>query len=193
MNVYDFDNTIYKGESAVHFFFFCLKHDFRLIRFVPLIFTKLIKYKLCLISGEELTAYVEKYASDFFLCFENLDKMVSDFWDRNMKNIKDFYIKQKTPDDIILSASFSFLLEDITHRLGVKKLVCSVLDRDSRKITQLCFRENKVNVFKSLCPDCKNITFYTDSLNDKAMIDFAEHAYFVKGNKIKKIKKTSTP
>ena len=188
MNVYDFDNTIYNGESSVHFFFFCIKHKFALIRFIPLIITKLVKYKLCLISEEELTKYVEKYASDFFFHFKNLDELVSDFWDKHMKNIKDFYLKQKQPDDVILSASFSFLLEDVASRLGVNNLACSVLDKETKKITRLCYKENKVEIFRSLYPKCDEITFYTDSMNDKAMIDFAKHAYFVKGNEIKRIK-----
>ena len=35
MNVYDFDNTIYRGESAVDLFWYYLKQDKSLLRYVP--------------------------------------------------------------------------------------------------------------------------------------------------------------
>lgn len=35
MNVYDFDNTIYKGDSTAHFYFFCLKRHPSMIKYIP--------------------------------------------------------------------------------------------------------------------------------------------------------------
>lgn len=188
MNVYDFDNTIYDGESAVDFFLFCLRRYPRLIKLLPLITVKLMKYKLCMITSEELTEYVEKYAGELLLSFGNPDALIREFWDKNMKKIKDFYINQKQPDDIILSASFSILLSEPAKRLGIKNMITSEIDRETGKITRLCFRENKARLLKEAVPDGAEITFYTDSMNDKAMIDFADVAFFVKGNRVKRIK-----
>ena len=42
MNVYDFDNTIYDGESAVDFFMFCLGKDIKLIKLLPLLVVKMV-------------------------------------------------------------------------------------------------------------------------------------------------------
>ena len=54
MNVYDFDNTIYRGESVLHFFFFYIKKTPYLIKYIPKVFllqmaihidrTKYLKY-----------------------------------------------------------------------------------------------------------------------------------------------------
>ena len=45
MNVYDFDNTIYDGESSVDFFFYFLKKDLSLSKHVPELLLALAKYK----------------------------------------------------------------------------------------------------------------------------------------------------
>ena len=188
MNVYDFDNTIYDGESAVDFFLFCLRRYPHLIKLFPLIMIKLMKYKLCLITTEELTYYIEKYFGELFFSIENHEALICEFWDKNMKKIKAFYINQKRPDDIILSASFSILLSYPAERLGIKNLITSEIDRETGKITRLCYRDNKVRLLKEVISPGTEIVFYTDSMNDKAMMGFAEKAFFVKGNRVKRIK-----
>ena len=35
MNVYDFDKTIYDGDSTIDFYLFSIKKDFTLIRYFP--------------------------------------------------------------------------------------------------------------------------------------------------------------
>lgn len=35
MNVYDFDHTIYKGDSTINFYLFCLKNNFIIVRNIP--------------------------------------------------------------------------------------------------------------------------------------------------------------
>ena len=45
MNVYDFDNTIYRGESAVDLFWYYLKQDKSLLRYVPEVAAALVRYK----------------------------------------------------------------------------------------------------------------------------------------------------
>ena len=113
MNVYDFDNTIYKGESVFDFYMFLLKKDFSLIRLLPKVFSVLIKYKRCVITGEELFAIAEKYAIEVIDSLPDLTSTVAEFWDKNQHKIKKFYLENQKEDDVILSASAGFLLRDI--------------------------------------------------------------------------------
>ena len=53
MNVYDFDNTIYRGESAVDLFWYYLKQDKSLLRYVPEVAAALVRYKRGKITIEE--------------------------------------------------------------------------------------------------------------------------------------------
>ena len=46
INGYDFDKTIYDGDSTLDFYLYCLKHQFSLIRFLPIQFYGFLVYKL---------------------------------------------------------------------------------------------------------------------------------------------------
>ena len=43
--LYDFDGTIYDGDSSVDFFKFCLKKDKSIYKMLPKMFIKFIAYK----------------------------------------------------------------------------------------------------------------------------------------------------
>lgn len=187
MNVYDFDNTIYDGESTVDFFLFCLKRNIKLIKLLPMLIIKMIKYKLCLISIDELEKYVVKYSRQLIAAVPEPEKVVEAFWEENFRKIKPFYLQQKRPDDIILSASFEFLLKTPAEKLGVGKLICSQFDNDSGELIRVCFRNNKVPLLREYIGDEK-FSFYTDSMNDKPVIDVADEGYLVKGSNVKRIK-----
>ena len=53
MNVYDFDDTIYAGDSTVDFFFYCLKKKPAIIRYVPHQIFGACRYALKRITKEE--------------------------------------------------------------------------------------------------------------------------------------------
>ena len=54
MKAFDFDNTLYFGESSVDFALFMMKKNKKIILWLPRIFWGLLKYKLCLISREKI-------------------------------------------------------------------------------------------------------------------------------------------
>lgn len=65
----------------------------------------------------------------------------------------------------------------------------SIIDDKTGKITRLCMRSHKVPAFFESFPDAHIDNFYTDSPdNDAPLIEVAEHAFVVRGNKIKQIK-----
>lgn len=187
MNVYDFDNTIYKGETVLDFYKFYLKKDISLLKYIPLIFSVLLRYKMRRISLEELekkaSIYSEKNIPHIFKF------SAKEFWDKHESKIKDFYLKQQRADDVVVSASFSFLLDEICRRLGIRYCLCSELEPESGKIKRICYRDSKPEIFKENFPNAEIDNFYTDSLNDLPMIMIAKKAYLVKGEKLTEIKK----
>ena len=50
MNVYDFDGTIYDGDSTVDFWFFCLKKKKSLFFIIPIQVLAFILYRLRIIE-----------------------------------------------------------------------------------------------------------------------------------------------
>ena len=54
MNVYDFDNTIYDGESTFDFYAFCVRKDISMLKSAFVVVKTLIEYKLCRIDEKTL-------------------------------------------------------------------------------------------------------------------------------------------
>lgn len=189
MNVYDFDNTIYDGESCFDLFKFYIKRRPSLLRHAPQVIFAFAKYKLGKVTIEQaLSKYGAKVGS-FFRSIPDLQADSEKFWDEHMHNIKPFYKELQQEDDLVITASPEATMRVICRRLGIKNLLGSTVDENSGEITRLCMSTNKVKAFFEAYPDGKIDCFYTDSVkNDSPLIDIAQKAFVVKGNKITQIK-----
>lgn len=188
MNVYDFDNTIYDGESAFDFFKFFMKKDKKLLLFLPSVIIAFTKYKMGRLSIEEAINKYGQKAVDYYIKNPDSKLLIPHFWDEHQKNIKPFYEKVRKDDDLILSCSPELSLEEICKRLNIKNYIGTVIDEEKGVISRLCLRENKVKAFFEAYPEAEIDDLYTDSFNDKPLMDISKNVYLVKGNNIKKIK-----
>lgn len=188
MHVYDFDNTIYDGESVFDFFLFCIEKKPSYLKYLPLMLRKLLRYKRCKMSIEELTESAERVAYQMFQKADCLEEWVAEFWDRREHRIKSFYRAQQREDDLVITASPGFLMGEIFRRIGVRNFICSEIDPQTGKLEFLCYHQNKAKVFSKRFQNAKVEEFYTDSRNDQPMIDLAEEAFLVRGKKIERIK-----
>lgn len=187
MNVYDFDNTIYDGESVLDFYLFLLRKDASLLKLMPKVLSVFLRYKMCLITAEELLKIGTEYAGWILTKFPDMEGLASEFWDKNQHKIKKFYLESQKEDDVILSAGCGFLLREICSRIGVKNILASEIDLSTGEITRLCFAHAKPEIFSKSFPLESIENFYTDSLNDKPMFSYAKNSYMVKGEKIRRI------
>ena len=188
MNVYDFDNTIYRGESVFDFYLFSVRKNPRLIRFLPLVIRTLWRYKKCKITQEELDAIAKEYASEFVREVSDLPGWVKEFWDKNERKIKPWYLERKREDDVIVSASFDVILEEICPRIGIHRYLSSKIDPETGEVKELCFGAHKPRLWQEAFPGQTIDAFYTDSAIDSPMVGLSEHAYLVKKREIVKIK-----
>ena len=189
MNVYDFDDTIYRGESSLHFFFFYVKKTPWLIKYIPKVFYALFRYKLGKMTVEQAIEQYASFVEDYLKNVDDLQADAVEFWDAHMKNIKPFYKELQQPDDVIVTASPENTMREICRRLGIRHCVGSLIDEETGKITRLCMRSHKIPAFLEAFPDAEIDSFYTDSpKNDAPMIEMAKHAFLVRGDKIKQIK-----
>lgn len=188
MNGYDFDDTIYDGESVVDFFFFYIRKDPKLLKYIPHMAVGLFKYKTGKITVESALKTYEKLVQDYIASIPDLEEIVREFWDKHEHKIKPFYLEQKKDDDVIISSSPTVLLGEIFRRIGVKNSVCSELNPETGKLEYACFRENKVHAFKDKYPGVKLDKFYTDSVNDLPLVELANEAYMVKRDRVERIK-----
>lgn len=187
MNAYDFDNTIYDGESLFDFFLFCISKKKRLVIHLPLVIYILILYKLTLLTDKKLYTFADKLSSMVINNKNDITNYVNEFWKKNEYKLKPYFINKLKKADIIITASPRFLIGGIAYKLKTKNIICSEYNLNTGKFDFICFRHNKVDIFKKLYPNAIVNEFYTDSLNDIPMLKLAEHAYLVKKNEAPKL------
>ena len=186
LRAFDFDNTIYNGESVFDFYFFSIKYNKSVAKYIPVVIFNLIKYKLGKTTEADLERAMKKYADDYLNAFDNKDEIVRAFWDSHEGKIKSWYTPRE--DDIIITCSFNLITDEICRRLGIKNCICSRVDRDTMTVEYLNFGKNKQKAFLNRYKNAEIDEFYTDNMVDKPMIDIAKRAYLVKGDRIKQIK-----
>ncbi|NMM96256.1 haloacid dehalogenase [Bifidobacterium sp. DSM 109960] len=190
MRVFDFDGTIYDGESLFDLYLFSLRYEPKALRFIAPVLRYAVKYKLGRASFEQMERGVRGLCDDYLRLVArsvDLDRLVAAFWTRNMKRIKPWY--EPRPDDVILTASFDLTVGEACRRLGIDHVIGSVIDPESMAVEYLNFNINKPKRFRELYGEGVVIDeFYTDSRFDQPMIDIARHAYMVKGNKVTQVK-----
>ena len=180
---YDFDETIYNGDSTRDFILFSLKRQPTLARFVFVWGWNALLWKVFRVKSK--TQFKEKLYS-YFTAVKDIDALVEAFWNTHFKNIKGWYLEQKREDDIIISASPEFLLTPAVKRLGLTHLLASRVDKNTGKYDgENCWGEEKVSRFYKYLPDGSIESFYSDSRSDTPMAKIATGtSYLVKGDKI---------
>ena len=182
MNVYDFDGTIYDGDSTVDFFLFALKCKPSLICYIPRQARGFLLYVLKQINRTALKEYFFSFLSG--IDAENLTK---DFWVQNHHKIYKWYLDQQQPDDIIISASPKFLLQPLCSRFGFRHLIASDVDPETGMFNgENCHGQEKVKRLESEYNVNHIDSFYSDSQSDLPLAQIADNAFLVVDGNISK-------
>lgn len=179
MNVYDFDNTIYRGDSTFHFVLW-------LFRRRPLTLLSLPRTAVCgLLYGlrqmEKLQFKQNLY--HMFVYVKDMDAAVQEFADSHMDHIKGWYAEQQKEDDLVISASPEFLIRAMCSRAGIRHVMASRVDMHSGIYDGLnCHGEEKVRRYGEAFHGVRPAGFWSDSLSDSPMACLAEEAWLVRGD-----------
>ena len=182
MNVYDFDNTIYRGDSTVDFVGYCLLHDPRTWLSLPRTAVCSILFVLHLMP--KLTFKQNLY--HMFVFLKDRDQMLERFVQSHQSNIKSWYRSQQKPDDLVISASPEFLIQAMCSACGIANAMASRVDFSTGRYDGLnCHGKEKVRRFYEVYPNGTIKLFYSDSLSDSPLAELAEQAYLVHGDELK--------
>ncbi|MGN0727987.1 HAD-IB family phosphatase [Treponema sp.] len=182
MNVYDFDGTIYKGDSSIDFFCFCAKKNLKVLTVMPEFFIRFVQYKCGKITKEKLKSSF----FSFVRFFPDIDFVTEEFWKCSSKKIAAWYLMQKRENDIIISASPDFLLKKISSQLGTR-LIATHIEKTSGILEEKnCFGKEKVSRFQKEFGKETVENFYSDSKTDFPLAQIALNAWLVKNGTIKR-------
>lgn len=181
VNAYDFDGTIYDGDSSVDFYKFCFKKKKRICKY----WFKQLWFLILYILGFKTKTEIKEVFFSFLNEFEEIDSMIDEFWKKNFCKIKAWYLKKDHSNDVIISASPEFLLQIPAQKLQVKKLIASDVDQKTGKfLKENCHGEEKVRRIKKWNSKVVVEEMYTDSCVDLPMIQLSKKGYMVKKNRI---------
>ena len=178
MNVYDFDGTIFPGDCSIGFAFWCLKRHPKLwVTYLPDVLKNVILYK----RGKVANYLMQRKMFSYLTLIGDFDEQIEKYWNKNEKKIAAWYLAQKKPDDLIISASPACIIGPIANRLGVK-YVATDFDREFGVfVDNLMYAKEKARyMIDHGFPVIDN--FYSDSLADTPLALCAEKAHLVTKN-----------
>jgi len=180
--LFDFDGTIYDGNSAIDFYIFTLEKFPRLLKYFPLQVWHLVLFIFQLESRDDFKGH-------FFIFIKgivDIEKHVDLFWRRSIKKIYPWYIKRDKTYDVIISASPTFYLSKMAEILNINMLIATEISEISGKlITKNCYGQEKVKRLNRLIPNANVLEAYSDSMSDLPILMLSKSAYIVKNGKIR--------
>ncbi|WP_294481518.1 haloacid dehalogenase-like hydrolase [uncultured Ruminococcus sp.] len=187
IKVFDFDNTLYHGESSIDLAFYLIRRNKRILLYVPSILINLAKYKMCLVDREkaeqEINDFLKVAVKDKYEAAE----IVESFWAENSYRLDENMIKRVRKDDVIITAGPDMLIDGIKDKLGTDNIISSIIDPDKREMVYFNFGENKAKRYKEVYGDTPIESFYTDSFNDKPLMKLANKVYIVEKGRLKRM------
>lgn len=178
MNVFDFDGTIYEGDSSRDFVFYCFKKYPKTRGKIPQILWYGLGYGLHIAKKKTFKQKLFSIVSKI----DDLDGAVADFWATHEKNIHKWYMEMKKPTDVIISASPEFLLEPICKKLGAECMMATRVDKKTGVFEgENCHGKEKVDRFYQQYPNGEIDEFYSDMYCDTPLAELAKKAFIVKG------------
>ncbi|MEA5047875.1 MAG: haloacid dehalogenase-like hydrolase [Eubacteriales bacterium] len=181
INVYDFDNTIYRGDSSYDFFRHCAAKYPRVLLSALGSLPGFLAMQLGLMEKTRVKERFYQYLKHV----PEVEEEVERFWQTHDRNLKCWYFEQKRSDDLVISASPEFLLRPLMKRLELALLASRVDPKTGRYDGPNCHGEEKVRRFTKSWPDTKIEKFYSDSYHDTPLARLAKEPFLVRGDVIK--------
>jgi HAD superfamily phosphoserine phosphatase-like hydrolase len=181
-DLYDFDGTIYDGDSGVDIVKFAIKKHPSFIFSILASLGIVILYKLGIRTKEQMKTRLFSFLSKI----DDIDSFVKEFWETHEHKIKNFWIEKKNHSkDVIISASAVFWLKPIADKYKVCALIATDVDpRTGEVIGANCHGKEKVRRFYEEFPKGIVAKMYTDSVADLPLIEEAKEGILVKRNNL---------
>lgn len=191
IDVYDFDKTLYKKDSTLEFWKFCIYKKVYLIFLLPYQFLYFILNKIGIVS-------TRKFKQEFFIflrwiSYFEIERLVEKFWIQEIKNLNEELVQRLGKNNrkvVCISASPEFLINYPCKKVGIDTIIATNYDlKDYLIVGENCKGIEKVKKLNKLFENYKIENFYSDSLSDLPLFDIAENGYLVKNKQILKLKR----
>ena len=186
MNIYDFDNTIYKGDTNTDLIKYSfIRHPFIVSKSLIKSIFLYRKYKRKEIPFQD----VKEVMLLFLFKIKDLDNYLDRFVDKHMNRIKPWYYERQKENDTIMSASYEIWISKFCKKLNIKNVIATKTNKEGKIIGKNCKGEEKIKEFEKLFPKEKVECAYSDSHVDIPMLEYAKRAFVVEDDELIPYKK----
>lgn len=185
-DVYDFDKTIFNGESGTYFYLFELRRHPRFLLYFPWHLINLIGFLVGIVP-------TEKFKEVFYSPLKSVDveKETTLFWQKYAHRINPYFVnRDSSVKTIVCSASPVFQIKPICDKLGVDLIVATEFDpKTGKAIGKNCKDDEKIERMKKQAAEYTIRDVYTDNLkSDGPLLTLAtRNKYHVVKGKVTKI------
>ena len=173
MDIYDFDGTLYRGDSTADFTLWCLRRYPQCALTLPR--TALAAAGMGLGAFDKTRFKGALYR--FLPAVPDIEREVYLFWAEHEGRIGGPC--EAKPGDLVISASPEFLLRDVCERRGLQLIGSQVDPHTGRVLGPNCSGREKITRLHAAFPDAQIERFYSDSFRDQPLADLAEQAFMV--------------
>ena len=180
MNVYDFDGTLYDGDSTMDLYRYCLLRRPYIVFCLPGQLHARSRYRKGKIDRTML-----KQSYYRFFRYLDIRKMSKRFWDANQDKIFEWYPSKHRDDDVVISASPEFHIREICSRIGISNVIASKVDMKTGEcLGPNCRDEEKVRRFREVFGDAEIDEFYSDTDHDAPLAKMSKKAHLVRDGEV---------
>ena len=181
MYLFDFDNTIYDGDSSLDLVLYSLVRHPLLV--ICSMFKTIYIFILYMFKVKSFNNVKESIFS-FLYKIKDLYSYIDVFVLKHNHKIKKWYVSRNKSKDVIISASYDLWIEPFCKSIGAYNVISTKVNKSGKIIGNNCKGKEKVILFKKLYKNVKVKEAYSDSYSDKPMLDLAKKGYIVKKNNI---------
>lgn len=184
--VFDFDGTLYDGDSTIDFWLFAIRRQPKTILALPRQLWAGTAFALKRITRDE---FKEAFFS-FLPYITHIEHLVENFWRINLRKIKPPIASRLTKGDYIVSASPQFLLAIPAARLGAHLIATKVDPATGKLRGRNCRGSEKVLRCTTEGAPIPFSECYTDSMSDLPLTEISASSFLVKGNRVSNLPET---
>ena len=187
IDVYDFDGTLYDGDSTADFVLFCLRRHPALLLSLP----SVARQALRALTGRGSLTQMKSTLFSRMARRVDLQAEAKRFWQSPKTRQKLGAWFQHTPRDlpiVIASASPEFELQSAADILGVGMLIGTRCAADGSLIGRNCKGEEKLSRIREAVGDFAVRAMYTDDARaDAPLLAAAEERYLVTHGTVRRL------
>ena len=182
MNVYDWDDTIYRGDSTMGMVLYAWGHRPKTLLSIPRTAVCGLLFVLRLMPKKTFKTNL----FHMFTLIDDMEEFVEEYTSSHLDHVKDWYKEHQKEDDVVISASPEFLIRSFCDKVGIRTVMASPVDMHTGIYSgENCHGEEKVRRYRKVFGDAPIEEFYSDSKSDAPLARLAAKAYLVTGDERK--------